>query len=268
MVEHKKKEDSIFLLVVFIIITFFSITQFISASESNDNINISVEFHSSSVIRIGNIFPASITIRNLNENQTLDIKKVTIFNDDKKIIKTENVDKELRSIKNDLKRGEEIINYLRQPEFCKSPELIKKQPEYWEYLDIYSKVQNETFQKSFRLDIRDFDETPEVGEIINVSVDIEVKVDGEKYVVHRERGILFSEPLPKPPHNSPGWYVGDQHVHSAFGTTSFTWWPIETPDPLDDMVDAAKTSELDWIIFTDHSPAFDEESEWEDGRDA
>jgi len=235
----------------------------ISASKPSEDIDIFVEFHSSSVIRTGNIFPASITIRNLNENLTLDIKKVTILNDGKKIIKAEDINKEIKSLKKILKREEEIRDYLQKPEFCEIPGLTEEQPEYQEYIKIISEIKNETFKKSFRLDIRDFDDTLEIGELINISIDIEFKIDGEKYVVRRERAVLFSESLPKPPHNSPGWYVGDQHVHSEFGSTL-----AETPDPLDDMVDAAKASEMDWIIFTDHSVAFSEASEWEDGRDA
>jgi len=254
--DNNKKRNMNF-LVIFILLIILNISM-ISASKPKDDINISVDFHSSSVIRTGNIFPASITIRNLNENATLDIKKVTILNDGKKMIKTENINKEIKSIKEDIRREKEIINYLKKPEFCESQELAKEQPEYQEYMEIISKIKNETFQKSFRLDIRDFDENPDIGEIINVSIDIEVKIGNEKYVVHKERGILFSEPLPKPPHNSPGWYVGDQHVHSNYGRHA----DEDDIDMLEDMVDAAKTSELDWLIFTDHSFTFSEATEW------
>ncbi len=155
------------------------------------------------------------------------------------------------------------MDYLKKPEFCESPDLIKEQPEYLEYLDISSKIEDETIQKSFRLDIRDFDDHLEIGKLINVSIDVEFKIGNEKYVVSKERSILFSEPLPKPPHNSPGWYVGDQHVHSNYG---IHFWEGNI-DLLEDMVDAAEASQLDWVIFTDHSFALGE-TEWEDGRDA
>jgi len=126
------KKRGVKFVVMILVLAIFLNMSLISASKSNEDIDIFVEFHSSSVIRTGNIFPASITIRNLNENATLDIKKVTILNDGKKRIKTKNINKEIKSLKKDFKRAKEIINYLKKPEFCESPELIEEQLEYQE----------------------------------------------------------------------------------------------------------------------------------------
>ena len=137
-----KRKCTNFLIAILVLVIVLNIST-ISASKPSEDIDIFVEFHSSSVIRTGNIFPASITIRNLNENLTLDIKKVTILNDGKKIIKAEDINKEIKSLKKILKREEEIRDYLQKPEFCEIPGLTEEQPEYQEYIKIISEIKNE-----------------------------------------------------------------------------------------------------------------------------
>lgn len=67
----------IFTLVVIVLNTPFSLALKDSSEELCD---IYIDFHSVAMIREGYSFPASVTIRNLNESETLSIKKVTILN--------------------------------------------------------------------------------------------------------------------------------------------------------------------------------------------
>lgn len=49
-----------------------------------------------------------------------------------------------------------------------------------------------------------------------------------------------------------GWYAGDAHVHTSFGTTEW-----ESPDSFQSIYSRAKSFGLDWIMFSEHSVAFD-----------
>ena len=255
---NKLKEIKIIIWVLSILIISINMT---TALDLNKDVYI--DFHSVSLIREGYTFPASITIRNLGESETLEIKKIIILDDNKKVVKIKNIDKIIKSLKNLFKREKELRKYLQKPKFCESPQLIKEMPEFQEYMRTISEIKNETFRQSFELDIRDFDDNIKIGKIINVSIEIEIKIGNDNFIISRENLINIASLLPTPSHNSPGWYVGDQHMHSEFGTTF-----AESPDPLDEMVYAANVADLDWVIFTDHSPAFSQASEWEDGYDA
>jgi len=276
----KKLNIKIFLILLGLVLVFLNVLLISGQKPSNslDLDDIYVEFHSVSEIRQGYIFPVTLIIRNLNEDEILNIKKLTVFDGEgekvfkskkiKKPKKVKKVNKNLKSLKKVLKREKELKNYLQSPEFCGSVSLVEAQPEYQEYIELSSKIKNETFKYYFDLDIRDFGEDFEVGDIVNILLDIGIKIGNENFIVSRENQIEIVPSLPVPstlPGSSFGWYKGDLHMHSGFGPVSFWGINWENPDPLDQMVDAAKLKDLDWVIFTDHSVAFSKASEWEAG---
>ena len=129
------------------------------------------------------------TALDLNKDVYIEIKKIIILDDNKKVVKIKNIDKIIKSLKNLFKREKELRKYLQKPKFCESPQLIKEMPEFQEYMRTISEIKNETFRQSFELDIRDFDDNIKIGKIINVSIEIEIKIGNDNFIISRENLI-------------------------------------------------------------------------------
>ncbi len=64
--------------------------------------------------------------------------------------------------------------------------------------------------------------------------------------------VIFTGRLPHP----SGWFAGDQHSHTSYERDAgFCIW--EWPDSMGSMISAARSMDLNWQIFTDHSFGID-----------
>lgn len=263
--KRKKGVKIIFILILFVLM--FSVVSarfsFFSLKNSHEEINVTINFQTSSVIRTGSDFQAFVVIKNFNEDKPVIIDEIKILDENQNTIEIIKVDQRLKSIKNEVKQRERLLKFLQKPDSCDKMESIVQRVALIIFKKIDSEIEKETFQKTFALDINDFKENLGAGDIVPIEIDIKYKVGFKKYSSKKQSKVLFSEALPVPPHNSPGWYVGDQHMHSRFGRT-FT----EIPDPLKEMTDESRIKGLNWVIFTDHSPAFSDASEWITARNA
>lgn len=244
---HSQKIVLLFFVVLFIIQMSANV---LGQKDLNDivlqNINISID--SPRVIRSGNEIIVRVIVKNLNGDTPIILNSVDILNSKDKIIRTSNENKFINPIKREVERLNKLNN-LRYSKSC-TPETEL------EYYETAMEIRNNTFSKGFFLDIHNFDFDPKIGENITIPIRIKFSYDDKNFIIDKFHTIPISEPLPAPPHNSPGWYKGDQHMHTDLA------WDGEVP--LSQMVSAAKTEDLDWVIFTDHVQTLSS-SEWTTG---
>ena len=241
-----------------------------SALEENSKDNIEIDFRSLDMLRdINSSIPISITISNLNDYQKLDVKKMTIYSGDKKIMKIKNFKNKLfqkfKPLKDYKKREEELSLYLQSPKACETSNTLTVQSDSEEYEEIKKTIKEETLEKDFYLDINDFILNPKIGDTIDITLVVEFKIGWEKYEVSKKISIKVAEPLPVPLQDVSKWFKGDLHIHSDAGETYLGLF--ESADSIPQMTKAAISNGLDWVIFTDHSPGIDTKEHWEQARD-
>jgi len=246
------------ILLCLLFLFFFS--TFVSSSSYEEKIE--VDFHSLDTIRnLDSPIPASVVVKNMNYNKNVKIKEIRILEGDE-IILSEEINEKIKPLQKYIKRRDKLLKYLQEPQTCKNSKSFKNKYYLRKYERIVKKIEKETLDENFMLDMIDFG----ARDVVNISVEIDVKVAGKKYTLTRLNSIRVIPRLPIPPHNSPGWYAGDLHIHSDFGETYFGI--LDPADSLDEMTAAAISQDLDWVIFTDHSVGFETADEWEAGRDA
>ena len=224
----------------------------VSAEKNMDEVvqNLVIEVDGTDVLRSGDEIIVRTIVKNLNNDTQIILDSIDILNSKNKLIKASNENKLIKPIKQDVTRLNEL-NSLRYNKLS----TLEIEKEYYEKA---IKIKNETFSKGFLLNIHDFDSNPQIGENVTIPIKLRFNYEGKDYVVEKIHTILVSEPLPSPPHNSPGWYAGNNHVHSK--------WSIDSSTPISEMVVEAKAENLEWVIFTDHSDYMDS-SDWSDARD-
>lgn len=100
--------------------------------------------------------------------------------------------------------------------------------------------------------------------VITASVEIELRGSSDSTVVlMRSITIRLEPPLPTGPVDGnqlgpqwnvqePGWYAGDQHLHSEYSFDAY-WFHADSGTVTDFAYAARNNVGLDWIIITDHS---------------
>lgn len=260
--DKKQFMSSLFRIFFFIIILVLSISSAQAESVKEDitaiiqNINISID--GSSVLRSGSEFIVRIIIINKNEKENITLKKIDILKSNELKFQEVYVNKIINPIGEAIKDSKNLKDTVMKKGESYIPEFRSK------YQGLVSKMQEGIFVKSFKLNIYDFKSRPEVGKTIMIPIVVEFNYNNKNFIINQSHTVLISEPLPAPSHNSPGWYKGDQHMHSEYSNSIYDWWSIPS---ISEMVDEATSEDLEWVIFTDHSPAFSEASEWEDGYD-
>src|SRR3989344_5031997 len=224
---------------------------------------INVEVDSPSIIRNGNETIFIIRIQNLDENNNseLIVRDIKIFDSNKKIIKISDSNKEVYSMKKELDYIEKQIKKGKYGEED-TPELKEA---------IFG-IKDKEFKERFVLNLNDFKSPLEIGDKIDIFLKIKITYERKNYILERNHTILISPLLPSPSHNSPGWYKGDQHVHSSYSDNWVDYLPIIGHNgwcnSISDQVDTAKSLDYDWVIFTEHSFADDADTsaEWNSGK--
>lgn len=207
---HKTKKIKYYLFLVMFIAIIVMQTNLSIAVEENEigliiqNINVSID--SPSAIRSGNEVVVRVIVKNLNSDIPIVLNYVNILNSKDEVIRTSNENKFIKPIEQEVAHLDKLNN-LRYSKSC-TPETER------EYYETAMKVKNNTFSKGFSLDIRDFDSNPKIGENITIPIRIKFSYNNENFIIDKFHTIPISEPLPAPPHNSPGWYKGDLHIHS------------------------------------------------------
>lgn len=242
-----------YILIILVFVILSSLSSAHGSQVIGGDENISVAFSLPSVIRNGANETVALVhvINNNKDNVSIILKKVSILREDGAVTYNLEPNKNLDSTVDLFERAGDLKEEM---EDYSSPEGIE------EYEQLSLKLINNTFSHVFYLDLQEFDSSITVGDIIEISARLEFEVNGGMKNITEERDLLISERLPSPLHNSPGWYAGDQHVHSNYG------WHLWEPfiDPLGQMVSSGIGAGLDWIIFTDHSFALDI-SDWTQG---
>lgn len=232
---------SLFLTSLFIILPLTKAGLFDELSSNPTIDNLIIKIHGPTVLRSGNNIIIRPVVINNNSDESVTIKQIRFLNSNKEIIKNSNINKMVNPIREKIKEAKELMS--------EQDNILETNQRYQE---LVSSIQEGIFSESSIFDIHNFDSSPKIGDVVTIPIGIEIEYDGKTFTIKKEHSILISEPLPNPPHNSPGWYKGDQHVHDNWSEN-----PIE-PDipPISDMVSAAQQVGLEWVIFTDHSDSF------------
>lgn len=275
-----RRKNLIFIILIFIMF----LPSIVNANEIE---NISIKLDGTPIIRFGNEALVRITVINMNDITNVTLEKLNILNSNQDIVKTEEINRVLKPMKNELIRLEELESQLE--ETCNATDILQ------EYQNLSFQIKNETFSKSYILDINDFNPQSKTGDEIFIIMNLEFMVGYEKYIISRNYSTTISEPLPKAdipvteiremnfvegkeeavslgekalnieneqsksglPFKPSNWYAGDQHLHTDRA--------YDGSVPMSDMVVAAKSANLDWVIFTDHSQTIGGESGWING---
>lgn len=148
--------------------------------------NINVTIDGSSVLRSGDTFIIRPVIRNMNNDVDIDIKEIEFLNSENEIVNKFDINKRIKPIKEKTERLEKFKSSLI---------LINKE----EFEKLIEEIKNETFSKSFYLNIYDFDPSREIGKTITIPIHIKFSYDNKNFTINTSHSMLISEPLPKPP---------------------------------------------------------------------
>lgn len=260
MEQKNKKNKSVLIGILIIVILIFPFIDAQTPEFLNKKINLEID--SPLVIREGNSTNLIIRLMNLDEQKDseLTIKEVNIFNENKELIISSKYSKKIKTMK-------EEIDYLQQE--SNNLEKGKTIKDKSKFNDAVKNIKEKGFKQTFKINLYNFKSILIPGDIINISIIIKIVYDEEEYFLNKNHEILISEPLPSPPHNSPGWYAGDQHVHSEYSSNMLDIINhFGFLDSIPEMVQAAKNRNYNWVIFTEHSFADDSDSkeEWEEGE--
>jgi len=228
-----------FLLILIFLILLVPLTYAQNSEEEISFLNITLD--GSSALRSGDIFIIKPTITNLGKDNA-SIEKIKIISPKKEKIREFTINKNILPVKEQIDR----LDSLKLSSLENKLELKR----------LRNEVRFKSFSKAFYLNINDFSDSLNVGDIVIIPLELKIYYNHKKYIVEINHTILISEPLPTPPHNSPGWYVGDQHMHTDIA--------YDGSVPLSEMIDESISEGLDWVIFTDHSNYLDSE-EWNGG---
>ncbi len=252
---------------IFVVCILFLTINLVEAKIEEDIINnIIIDVDSPSVIRVGNEFPLILRIINMNEDSydsDLIVKDIKILNSKNKEIKNSNINKIPKSVKKEISDLNKIKQQIQKnPQMCKEKEFEEKMKKTTSILS------EREFKESYILDIQNFYYYRLIGETIFIPIKVKINYVGKNFIIDTNHSILISEPLPSPSHNSPGWYRGDQHVHSNYSNNLADlvlhggWC-----DTIPNQVSAAKSLGYDWLLFTEHSFAegADDSPSWTKG---
>jgi hypothetical protein len=89
---------------------------------------------------------------------------------------------------------------------------------------------------------------PEVGRVMNLTVEVDVAEGGRIRTIRRDVAIPVEPLLPD---GDGSWFAGDQHLHTAYSIDAF--FLNGTLDNVAQYAATAQTIGLDWAIITDHT---------------
>jgi hypothetical protein len=89
---------------------------------------------------------------------------------------------------------------------------------------------------------------PQVGKVMNLSVELDVVENGRPRTIRRDVAIPVEPLLPD---GDGFWFAGDQHLHTAYSIDAF--FLNGTTDNVAQYGAVAQTIGLDWAIVTDHT---------------
>lgn len=154
--------------------------------------NVNVNLDGSTVLRRGTITVLIVKIENTNKGTDLTIKNIKLLDSSNNIIDKDVINQKIKPIRKEINKLNNIIT-LPLP-FMKGPMYM------WWAQKIIPKIQEGSFRKSYRPDIRDFSLlSPKIGERVNIFVEVEFSYKERTFIVKRSHSILISEPLPIPP---------------------------------------------------------------------
>jgi len=160
--------------------------------------NINVDIDSPSVIRQGSNITLILRIINVNKKTDIFIKNIKFLDSNKKVVENFEINTTFNPIGKEINSMNKMFSRM-----TKSPIF------YYFYMFTYyknfekiaNKMSSNSFQQSFREDLRKFSDSWVVGKNVIVFIEIEVNYDNKNYVVKEEHSILISGPLPSPPHD-------------------------------------------------------------------
>ncbi len=229
---------------------------FISAIENTGSIDVNVESMPSleiklsgpNVIRSGDTAFIKIKIFDSNSDENIVLNSIKVFDEEHKPIISEKSSFTFYGIKEEADRFQELreeIMPIANKDITKiNPTLVN------EMQNLYNQIKSKILIEHFNLNVNQFDSNLD-GEI-NFLFSFEFVKNGEKEIVTQEFVVEKKPPLPSvATRHSPGWYAGDNHVHSEH---SCFGWPISphSDATIEENANASKQEGFDWIIITDH----------------
>ncbi len=266
-----KVDRNYFIFYLFVIVLFS--LYFVSAHQLEVERGVVIDEYS--VIRDNsNQFKIFVGYINL-ENSTIKLKRISFYDLNNPIfIKSEIFNRAFPPSYYLFAKEQELKDKLTLPENKNDKRLLK------EYNKLILTINKSIFFKEFTFNTNEFSLIPEIdGDHIRLRVRVELEKNGKTEIIEEEKDILISEPLPLPQNSltqistqnitnyspfingsnfvddpsqgNPGWFVGDQHVHSRYGTHLFELFLSFSS--LNTMTSSAISADLDWLLFTDHS---------------
>ena len=142
-----------------------------------------VDIDSPHVIRTGNEFILITRIKNMNEgDNNVTVENIKILDSENRIIREVNPEREIEPIK-------EEIDYIKEKLNPNNP-LQEQRIDNDEIQRINLKLNENVFKEKFILYIHDFDHSPEIGDTINIPLNIP-KIGRRRFSRKTLRNYLF-----------------------------------------------------------------------------
>src|SRR3989344_843988 len=124
--------------------------------------NLIVEIHGPTVLRSGDSIEIRPLILNNNTENSVRVKSIKFLNSNEEIVENSNVDKILSPIKNEIDEINNLVSTQNNFEFEQR------------YKELETSIQEGILSEGFIFNVQDFDSSLEVGEVIPISIEIEI----------------------------------------------------------------------------------------------
>jgi len=199
--------------------------------------SLKVELSGPNVIRNGDTASIKIKIFNYDSDENITLNSIKIFDEKNNLVISEKLSFSVYGIKEEdinrlLEIQEEIIPIANKDIMKVNSTLIN------EMQSLNNQIKSKTFVENFNLNVSQFNSN--FDNETNFLFSFEFIKGGTKETVTQKFVIEKKPPLPSlMTRHSPGWFAGDQHVHSEHSC-------IDSDATIEENADGAKQIGLDW----------------------